>query len=87
LRYQAIAGCVGDDWAHGFRQWEQALDLPDPEAVLAKHTAQRIEEAERSRGKVPAGLAREAKRILHPTVDPVRQLESKVRFAVSATFG
>jgi hypothetical protein len=39
LRYQAIAGCVGDDWAHEFRQWEQALDLPDPEEVLAKAMA------------------------------------------------
>ena len=80
------------------RPWE--LPPPDPSdqdstpgydpgelEILVEHTAQRIEEAERSRGKVPAGLAREAKRILHPTVDPVRQLESKVRFAVSATFG
>jgi len=39
LRYQAIAGCVGEDWTHEFRQWEQALDLPDPEEVLAKAMA------------------------------------------------
>ncbi len=34
--------------------------LPDPQAVLVEHTAQRIEEAERTRGNVPTGLAREA---------------------------
>jgi len=80
------------------RSWE--LPPPDPSdqdsppgydpgelEILVERTAHEIEEAEKSRGNVPAGLAREAKRILHPTVDPVRQLESKARFAVSATFG
>jgi len=34
LRYQAVAGCVGDDAAHEFSKWEKTLDLPDPEKVL-----------------------------------------------------
>ena len=34
LRYQAIAGCVGDDAAHEFSHWEKSLDIPDPEVVI-----------------------------------------------------
>jgi hypothetical protein len=34
LRYQAVAGCVGEDAAHEFSHWEKTLDLPDPEPVI-----------------------------------------------------
>jgi hypothetical protein len=34
LRYQAIAGCVGDDAAHEWSHWEKSLDIPDPEPII-----------------------------------------------------
>ena len=36
LRYQAIAGCVGEDVCREFQEWESKLDLPDPEEWLMK---------------------------------------------------
>ena len=41
LRYRAVAGCVGEEAALEFQTWEQSLDLPDPEAWLAKANAAR----------------------------------------------
>ncbi len=38
-RYKAVAGCVGEEFAHEFRIWEQELDLPDPEELIAKAIA------------------------------------------------
>jgi hypothetical protein len=35
LRYQAITGCVGEEACLEFQNWEQNLDLPDPENWLA----------------------------------------------------
>ena len=106
LRYQAISGCVGDDLAHEFRQWEQALDLPDPEAVLAKAMAaigagRPVEDGflPGRADQVLAFLGTLADRVLRhgntrqrweagmEILGLVWKLESKVRFAVSATFG
>jgi hypothetical protein len=50
-RYQAIAGCVGDEAAHEFRAWEQELDLPDPEALIQK--AMEAQKAGRSLDEIP----------------------------------
>jgi len=36
---------------------------------------------------VPAGLARAAAELLHPKVDPARELLAKVRYAVGCTSG
>jgi hypothetical protein len=36
LRYQAMAGCVGEEAALEFQTWESQLDLPDPEEWLLK---------------------------------------------------
>jgi hypothetical protein len=41
FRYRAVAGCVGEEAALEFQTWEQSLDLPDPEAWLAKANAAR----------------------------------------------
>lgn len=50
-RYQAIAGCVGDEAAHEFRIWEQELDLPDPEELIQKATD--AQKAGRSLDEIP----------------------------------
>jgi hypothetical protein len=36
LRYQAIAGCVGEEACLEFQHWESMLDLPSPEDWLTK---------------------------------------------------
>ena len=36
LRYQAIAGCVGEEAMLEFQDWESKLDLPSPEDWIAK---------------------------------------------------
>ncbi len=36
LRYQAIAGCVGEEATLEFQDWESKLDLPSPEDWIAK---------------------------------------------------
>jgi predicted metal-dependent peptidase len=38
-------------------------------------------------GSVPGGLARQAGELLHPKVDPARELLAKVKYAVACTFG
>ena len=55
------------------------------EAAVAKA----IEEHEKQHGKgsVPGGLAREASNLLHPKVDPARELLAKVKYAVGCTSG
>lgn len=57
--------------------------------VLVEHVSAQIEEWEGSHGQgsLPGGLAREARQILHPTVDPVKQLSSMLRHAMSSTYG
>ena len=35
LRYRALAGCVGEDVALEYQEWESKLDLPDPETWIA----------------------------------------------------
>ena len=35
LRYQAIAGCVGEEAMLEFQDWESKLDLPNPEDWIA----------------------------------------------------
>ena len=55
------------------------------QAVVAKA----IEEHEKQHGKgsVPGGLARAARDLLHPKVDPARELLAKVKYAVACTSG
>jgi predicted metal-dependent peptidase len=57
--------------------------------ILVEHAARQIEEHERQKGigSMPGGLSRQARKVLHPAVDPVDQLAAKVRFAVAATYG
>jgi hypothetical protein len=57
--------------------------------ILVEHTAKEIEKhAEKSGiGSLPGGLARAARKVLHPTIDPVERLAPKVRFAIAATYG
>ncbi len=57
--------------------------------ILREQVAKAIEDYERQRGRgsVPGGLRREAKELLHPTVDPAQQLAAKVRFALTSTSG
>ena len=42
---------------------------------------------QRGRGSVPGGLARAAADLLHPKVDPARELLAKVKYAVGCTSG
>jgi predicted metal-dependent peptidase len=44
-------------------------------------------EQQRGRGSVPGGLARQAAELLHPKVDPARELLAKVKYAVGCTSG
>jgi predicted metal-dependent peptidase len=55
------------------------------EAAVAKAIEQY--EQQRGRGSVPGGLARQAADLLHPKVDPARELLAKVKFAVGCTSG
>jgi predicted metal-dependent peptidase len=55
------------------------------EAAVAKAIEQYQEQ--RGRGCVPGGLARAAAELLHPKVDPARELLAKVRYAVGCTSG
>jgi len=57
--------------------------------VLIEYTSKQIEEWQGSHGKgsVPGSLVREARQILHPTVDPVARLESLLRHSMDATYG
>ncbi|MFZ1936536.1 MAG: VWA-like domain-containing protein, partial [Thermoguttaceae bacterium] len=53
------------------------------EAAVAKAIEQYQEQ--RGRGSVPGGLARAAAELLHPKVDPARELLAKVKYAVGCT--
>jgi predicted metal-dependent peptidase len=57
--------------------------------VLCEYTSKQIEEWEGShgRGSAPGGLIREARKILHPTVDPVARIESLLRHSLDCTYG
>ena len=57
--------------------------------LLQAAVAKAIEEHEKQHGKgsVPGGLAREASNLLHPKVDPARELLAKVKYAVACTSG
>ena len=55
------------------------------EAAVAKAIEQY--EQQRGRGSVPGGLARQAADLLHPKVDPARELLAKVKYAVGCTSG
>ncbi len=55
------------------------------EAAVAKAIEQHQEQ--RGRGSVPGGLARQAADLLHPKVDPARELLAKVKYAVGCTSG
>ncbi|MCC6127408.1 MAG: hypothetical protein IT426_20815 [Pirellulales bacterium] len=55
------------------------------EASVAKAIEQYQEQ--RGRGSVPGGLARAAAELLHPKVDPARELLAKVKYAVGCTSG
>jgi hypothetical protein len=55
------------------------------EAAVAKAIEQYQEQ--RGRGSVPGGLARQAGNLLHPKVDPARELLAKVKYAVGCTSG
>ncbi|MGB7735128.1 MAG: VWA-like domain-containing protein [Thermoguttaceae bacterium] len=55
------------------------------EAAVAKAIEQYQEQ--RGRGSVPGGLARAATELLHPKVDPARELLAKVKYVVGCTSG
>ena len=57
--------------------------------LLQAAVAKAIEEHEKQHGQgsVPGGLAREASNLLHPKVDPARELLAKVKYAVACTSG
>jgi hypothetical protein len=55
------------------------------EAAVAKAIEQY--QQQRGRGSVPGGLARAAAELLHPKVDPARELLAKVKYAVGCTSG
>jgi predicted metal-dependent peptidase len=55
------------------------------EAAVAKAIEQYQEQ--RGRGSVPGGLARAAAELLHPKVDPARELLAKVKYAMGCTSG
>jgi predicted metal-dependent peptidase len=55
------------------------------EAAVAKAIEQYQEQ--RGRGSVPGGLARAAAELLHPKVDPAKELLAKVKYAVGCTSG
>ena len=55
------------------------------EAAVTKAIEQYQEQ--RGRGSVPGGLARAAAELLHPKVDPARELLAKVKYAVGRTSG
>ena len=55
------------------------------EAAVAKAIEQYQEQ--RGCGSVPGGLARAAAELLHPRVDPARELLAKVKYAVGCTSG
>ena len=55
------------------------------EAAVAKAIEQY--EKQRGRGSVPGGLSRQAADLLHPKVDPARELLAKVKYAVGCTSG
>jgi predicted metal-dependent peptidase len=57
--------------------------------ILIEYTSKQIEEWQGShgRGSVPGSLVREARQVLHPTVDPVARLESLLRHSMDATYG
>ena len=57
--------------------------------IIEVATAKAIEnyQQQRGRGSVPGGLARQASELLHPRVDPTRELLAKVKYAVGCTSG
>ena len=78
------------------RPWEDGPPLAEHPG-LAEHDQNIIEaavakaieqyEQQRGRGSVPGGLARAAADLLHPNVDPARELLAKVKYAVGCTSG
>jgi predicted metal-dependent peptidase len=65
----------------GLAEYEQNI----VQAAVAKAIEQY--EQQRGRGSVPGGLARQAADLLHPKVDPARELLAKVKYAVGCTSG
>ncbi len=57
--------------------------------IIEAATARAIENHEKQcgRGSVPGGLARQATDLLHPKVDPARELLAKVKYAVGCASG
>jgi predicted metal-dependent peptidase len=55
------------------------------QAAVAKAIEQY--QQQRGRGSVPGGLARSAAELLHPRVDPAKELLAKVKYAVGCTSG
>ena len=78
------------------RPWEDGPPSPEHPG-LAEHDQNLVEAAvakaieqyqeQRGRGSVPGGLARAAAELLHPKVDPARELLAKVKYAVGCTSG
>ena len=64
---------------------EESEDWPASYADVAK-AIERYQE-QRGPGSVPGGLARAAAELLHPKVDPARELLAKVKYAVGCTSG
>ena len=90
---QRSAAAAADGQA---RPWEDGPPSPEHPG-LAEHDQNLVEAAvakaieqyqeQRGRGSVPGGLARAAAELLHPKVDPARELLAKVKYAVGCTSG
>jgi predicted metal-dependent peptidase len=88
---------IGGSGADGQkRSWEDGPPSPEHPG-LAEHDQNLVEAAvakaieqyqsQRGRGSVAGGLARAAADLLHPKVDPARELLAKVKYAVGCTSG
>ncbi len=94
---EATAAEIGGSAADGQpRPWEDGLPSEDhpgmaehDQNIIEAAVAKAIEqyEQQRGRGSVPGGLARSAAELLHPRIDPARELLAKVKYAVGCTSG
>ena len=88
---------IGGSGADGqLRPWEDGPPSEDhpgmaehEQNIIEAAVAKAIEqyEQQRGRGSVPGGLSRQAAELLHPKVDPARELLAKVKYAVGCTSG
>lgn len=76
-------------WEHGSPSVDRPGLAEHEQNIIEVATAKAIEnhEKQRGRGSVPGGLSRQSAALLHPRVDPARELLAKVKYAVNSTSG